>query len=358
MKIDLTKLEEQIALGNVNAQTHPRFPELRILKYSKQAVYTQAWNEITLLCRGLAIDAEGNVVVNCMPKFGNHNDMIGMPVIERNKNLPYTISVKEDGSLIQIVKWNSHLLITSSGSMDSPQVHMAARMLLNKYPHYQFKDGLTYILELIEPSNRIVLDYGDRESLVLLAIRNTETGEELPLDPSFECTETVNMSMEEVLKELPRPDYCNKEGWVLKWSNGERVKFKLAKYCLLHQVISGVSSKWIWECLKDRIDYRNSLIDVPDELMDWCDNERIKYQQSFSEVLLHVKTLCGEIKKATEVRKEQAEIVFKNHKPYAKFIFGLLDGKDISNIVWKSLEPKGGPNGSMRWGAGVGIDEE
>jgi RNA ligase len=355
MRIDLAKLQEEIDGGWVNVQTHPSLP-LRIIKYSKSSVYSARWNEITLRSRGVVIDADGVVAVNGFEKFFNNNQAEGVADYERSKHLSYTVSVKEDGSLIQIAKWNGHLIVTSSGSFSSPQVQMAQEMLAGQYNNYVFKDGLTYLFELVHPGNRIVLNYGERKSLILLAIRDTETGEELALDPMFECVEFRQMTIEDILKELPREDYINLEGYIVRFSNGVRIKYKYDKYVVLHKVISGISSKWVWECLSSGLNYRDTAVDIPDELDDWIKETAARLQNAFDESLKSAHKLYEEVVKISSVRKEQALFIQANHKIHAKEIFGLLDGRDISKLLWDKIEPKGGGSG-MKWGMGASAEE-
>jgi RNA ligase len=362
VKVDLTKLEEQVALGNVNYQVHPQLP-LKIYKYSKQAVYTQAWNDITLLCRGLVLDVDGNVVVNCMPKFYNNNQGEALPVFERTKGLSYEVFDKMDGSLLQIVNWNGQRIITSSGSFDSPQVHKAAEMLKKQYPHYVFKDGITYIFEIIYPENRIVLNYGDKECLTLLAMRETETGKDISytemshmLLDGWDIVQQVNKTVEEVLAELPQNDFINKEGYVVKFSNGDRLKFKFDKYCQLHKVISGISEKWVHANLRDGLDYRQSAVEIPDELNDWILETMAKYKQMFHAKMVETDAIWRETTAFSSVRKEQAQYLLSKHRESAKLVFGLLDGRDISKQIWDLLEPSG--EQQMKWGAGASADEE
>ena len=361
MKVDLKRIEDEIALGNVNFQVHPSLP-LRILKYSKQAVYTQAWNDITMRCRGLVIDDAGNIVVNCMPKFYNNNQAEVAAVLKRTENLVYEVFDKMDGSLLQIAKWNGHTVITSSGSFDSPQVHKATEMLLNKYSHYVFKDGLTYIFEIIYKENRIVLDYGDRESLTLLAVRETDTGEDIHVGlgiggySDWDLVQSVNKTIPEILAELPLDKFINKEGFVVKFANGDRVKYKYDKYVILHKAISGISSKWVHACLRDGLDTNNVLVDVPDELLGWVDAEKAKFKEAFDESMKHALSVYEEVKQKAQTRKEQAALVLSQHKMVAKLVFGLLDGRDISKMIWDTIEPSG--EQSKKWGIGACLEEE
>lgn len=361
MKVDLARLQEEIDGGWVNVHRHPSLP-LSLAKYSKSAVYSSHWNDITTICRGLVYDDGGNIVVHCLNKFYNHTQAEALPVLERTNGLPYEVFDKKDGSLLQVAKWNDHLIITSSGSFSSPQVHKAAEMLLKKYRHYHFENGLTYIMEIVWPQNKIVLSYGDEESLTLLAVRNTETGTDMSYNEmlvkfrGWDIVEKFEKTIPEILADLSRPQFINREGFVVMWSNGDRVKLKYNEYVRLHKLISGVSEKWVWQCLLDGVNPFESLIDVPDELNDFVNSTIAKYRAIFDEKMLRAKQLYAEVLAVSNVRKEQAIYVLAKHKSHAKLIFGLLDGRDISKMIYDEIEPSGVQQ--MKWGAGASVDEE
>ncbi len=44
-----------------------------------------------------------------------------------------------------------------------------------------------------------------------------------------------------------------KEGFIIRFDNGFRVKIKFAEYVRLHRIITQVSSKTIWEHLRDNL---------------------------------------------------------------------------------------------------------
>ena len=76
--------------------------------------------------------------------------------------------------------------------------------------------------------NRIVVDYGDYEGLVLLGAFETATGKELPYSvlkeiEGFDIVKEYDFEDFESLKDHNIP---NMEGYVVRFSNGERCKIK------------------------------------------------------------------------------------------------------------------------------------
>ena len=73
MKYNLKVLEEYIDKGLVVKQNHPTLP-LSIYNYSRTTQYDGMWDDITLNCRGLVLDNEGNVIAKPFPKFFNYEE--------------------------------------------------------------------------------------------------------------------------------------------------------------------------------------------------------------------------------------------------------------------------------------------
>ncbi|NBU99435.1 MAG: hypothetical protein EBS19_14710 [Spirochaetia bacterium] len=66
----LEKLNEYHEKGLVYKQIHPTLP-LTIWNYSEKVQYENLWDEITLMCRGLVTDNDGNIIARPFKKFFN-----------------------------------------------------------------------------------------------------------------------------------------------------------------------------------------------------------------------------------------------------------------------------------------------
>jgi len=337
MKVDLVRLHEEVEAGNVNVQRHSSLP-LSIYKYSKQAVYTRHWNEITLRCRGVVLDEESNVVVNGFLKFFNHDEQDGRSGYEMHKDFPYVVTEKLDGSLIQAAKYRGELVVTSSGSFESPQALRAKEMINPSL----IEEGKTYVFEIIYPENRIVLDYGDKVSLTLLAVRDTDTGHEFLLDEyeQFDRVKSVNMTLEEVESDLVRADYINKEGYVVRFADGFRVKCKYHEYMRLHKIVSGVNEKYVWECLRDKVDFETNLGNIPDELYDFIKKTKADLLAKYADIESQARNVYEYVNRSFPTRKDQAKEIMTNFKSVSSIVFAMLDKKDYSLTIWKMVEPE------------------
>jgi len=335
-------LEAEIEAGNVNKQVHPTLP-LAIYKYSKVCVFTSHWNEITLRCRGVVLDETGEIIINGFPKFFNHNQAECASEYAKRKesSMAYEVTDKMDGSLIQVARYRGQVVVASSGSFTSPQALKATELLTSRFN--EIMEHYSYLFELIYPENRIVLNYGDMTSLVLLAIRETETGFEIDrgLHPSIlNKVAVVNgRTLEEIEKDLKRDAFINKEGFIIKFSDGFRVKLKYDEYCRLHKIVSGVNEKYVWECLRDNVDIETQLVNVPDELYQFVRDAKAKFQAEYDGLDNAAKLIFYTINKEA-TRKEQAEFILRHYKEYAKILFMMLDGRDYSKLIWNAIEPE------------------
>ena len=67
-------LEEYYNDGLLHKQVHPTLP-LTIWNYSPKVQYEGLWDEITIQCRGLVTDDEGNIVARPFGKFFNYEEL-------------------------------------------------------------------------------------------------------------------------------------------------------------------------------------------------------------------------------------------------------------------------------------------
>ena len=72
--INRALLNEMIENDFVNVNKHPTH-DLFIYNYSPKAQYERVWNEVTMMCRGLILDADYNIVARPFKKFFNLGEM-------------------------------------------------------------------------------------------------------------------------------------------------------------------------------------------------------------------------------------------------------------------------------------------
>jgi hypothetical protein len=94
MKYDLNILYDYVAKGLVVGQSHATLP-LAIFNYSRTCQYDRLWDEVTLNCRGLILDTEGNVIAKPFPKFFNMEELSDSEIPKE----AFEVFEKMDGSL-------------------------------------------------------------------------------------------------------------------------------------------------------------------------------------------------------------------------------------------------------------------
>lgn len=331
-------LEEQ---RYVTVQKHPT-AELWIINYTEKCQYDGYWNEETMQCRGLIVDAEFNIKARPFKKFFNLDEHLSKNLSELPWSLPYTIMEKMDGSL-GILYWiEEEPFIATRGSFSSDQAVKANELLRTRYKDAPLDKRYTYLFEIIYKQNRIVVDYKEREELVLLSLIETETGEEFPPPkndwfpiPIVYPADTPR----EMLKVLcPNDGSC--EGIVIRFFDGTRVKIKTEEYVRLHRLLTQVSSYAIWELLKEGSNIDELIDNVPDEFFAWVKETKEALEGRFNRLLQEATELSQEVKDLS--RKEAAHIILQHEKPVSTAAFLLLDKKNKQAVdaIWKAIKPE------------------
>lgn len=326
--------------GLLYKQVHPTLP-LTIWNYSEKVQYENLWDKVTLMCRGIVTDNEGNIVAKPFEKFFN---------LEEGRHTPtenFEVYEKMDGSLGIVFWYDGQWVVATRGSFNSDQ-SIKGLELLKKYNTDVMFRHLTYCFEILYSENRIVVDYGDYEGLVLLGTFNTE-GKEYDIEMWKQYGFDVVKKYDGIkdFKELKSMIKDDQEGFVVKFNNGDRIKIKGVEYLRLHKIMTNMSTTSIWECLKNGDDIENILKDVPDEFYD-----KIKsYVRDLKYTHFQISERAGKIydrfrygkyndKYPEPTKKEFAEFVLKQEKVLQPVMFAMWDKKNYDDIIWRIIRPE------------------
>jgi RNA ligase len=250
--------------------------------------------------------------------------------------------------------------IASRGSFASEQALHATELLNKEYvpylDHYlHTKNGLvprinnahTFLFEIVYPDNRIVVNYGDMDDLVLLGAVHKELGHYVgPMEASAYFEDwpgpvTEVWKFNSFVDALSFPDRKGKEGVVIR-SGRNIVKLKQADYVELHRIVTNLSPKTIWEMLRDGKTVDSICADIPDEFHGYVTDIAGSLIKQASEigygVNIYYQSLVAKLGNGFS-RRQFAEIASKSQ--YKKYLFLLLDGKDIEPVVWDAIKPRG-----------------
>jgi RNA ligase len=142
------------------------------------------------------------------------------------------------------------------------------------------------------------------------------------------------------ISDLVKENDPSREGYVLRFSNGYRVKVKFEEYCRLHKIITNVSNVDIWEKLKDNLPLDEILDKVPDEFYGWVKKTENDLRERFQDIIEESEERIYSIKKklGDSERRIYAEEIKKEKNPGV--LFNLLDGRSPDQIIWKLVRPK------------------
>ena len=387
MKYELGILNDYIEKGLVIKQVHPTLP-LSIYNYSRTCQYGGLWDEITLACRGLVLDNEGNVIAKPFPKFFNYEEHTA----EEIPNELFDVYEKMDGSLGICFYYERELTyseryklwfngnyetgmeyfeeivpnfddpyyhptptkkgewhIATRGSFISEQA-VKGKELLGKYNFQKLHTDYTYLFEIIYKENRIVCDY-DFEDVVLLGVINTKTGIEVNLHSDTEDVRIQNIirniglnvvtrynTFGEGFDELKREISNSKEGYVIRFRNGMRMKIKGDEYVRLHRILTNFSTTDIWELLRTGGNLDEFLDRVPDEFDNWVRLTMLELQSQFESIKFRSVTDFEYYKIQSNGDKKEFALLIKNND-YRSILFAMWDGKSYDDTIWKMIKP-------------------
>ncbi|MBC7881196.1 MAG: T4 RnlA family RNA ligase [Anaerolineae bacterium] len=328
MSWNFAKIKEQIQGRYIAETKHPE-ADLYIYNYTPQAQYERYWTPETLACRGLILDAQGTVAARPFPKFFNLEEYQDPIPVE-----PFQVYEKLDGSLGILYFAHGKPRIATRGSFTSDQALKATELLYKQYLNSlgNLDPRLTYLFEIIYPQNRIVVDYGGKEMLTLLTVIETVTGQELPLPnigfPLVKCYDGIDD-----LSALKAFETENQEGFVIRFQSGLRLKVKFEEYKRLHRIVTQVSTKTIWEYLRDGRPLEGLLDRVPDEFYDWVKATKASLEAQYAEIEDAARSEFKDLGN----RKENA--FYYQTCTYPGILFSMLDGKDYSQAIWRMVKP-------------------
>lgn len=128
-----------------------------VLKYKKSVFYDNLWNEYLEECRGTIVDNNFDVVARPFSKIYNYGIETKAPVLP--SDTPVTAYRKVNGFMVAMTWNNDDILVSTTGSTDSPYVAMAKEMMELEQPWANWKSaismnrGYTMMFECVHPND-------------------------------------------------------------------------------------------------------------------------------------------------------------------------------------------------------------
>lgn len=255
-------LYDYVGRGLVSCRNAPDAPHLSTYCYTQRCVVDGAWDDVTTIARGIVLDhAERVVRALPFPKFFNYGERgVDVPAC------PFVAEEKMDGSLGIVFHDGTRWRAATKGSLDSEQARWASERIPDG-----LERGHTYLFEIIYQANRIVVPYAF-EGLVLLSAY-TLTGHEWHPEELDELASTIGVrrpqrsafaTFADMLRDV-EGFKADREGYVVRFEDGTRLKVKGAEYLRVHRLISRVTPLGVWDVLASGDDWRAVMAQLPDE---------------------------------------------------------------------------------------------
>jgi RNA ligase len=325
--------------------------------YTPTCPYVNNWNFLETISRGLVLNRiTGEVVARPFDKFFNwgEKDRDGN---ERKTNASIAmVYEKMDGSLGILFRHNGKYHITTKGGFESEQGVWATNFLKN-YALDDLPEELTLLFEIIYPDNRIVVDYGQTETLALIGARNRFNGEYLKPDELHDLGNEYNFDVREMwhIGVYNRVDHIlhlmNKkfrdgeveEGFVVLFNDGQRFKFKYNEYFKLHKERSNITKKRVLEAMKE-FRLQQYLENIPTEYLEQVKTWASEIECAYDEIQLHIErdvasvlgSLIADGIQGLDRRKQFALRITKDMK-YVSGMFNHYDGRDNEEYIYKII---------------------
>ena len=321
------------------------------------------WTQENKIFRSSIWNKEGELVSAGFPKFpnwGEQPDVFPLPTSLKGCNC----IEKLDGSSLIVSKYRGRIILRTRGTFDASVHENGAELeeFLKRYPtlSHNIDTGVkSLIFEWTSPNQRIVLNYGDKPTFVLIGgIYHKDyslfTQAELdtlaewhdfdrPKVYSFDSIENLSIMVKE---------WKGKEG-VVVYSKDDQVlhKVKSAWYLALHKMKSEIAN------IENLVDVYLTW-EMPEyEAFEARLVETFDYEL-FSQIIGDVSKICEAKKNADRIvahmkhtvpyfqaktRKEAALEIIDAYGATAKkgIMFNLLDGRELDSKAWKTLIMQG-----------------
>lgn len=298
-------------------------------------------------CRGIIFDREGYLMSRPFHKFFNINEREETQSHAVDMTQSHVIMEKMDGSMIRPIIMDGELrLATKMGVTEvAAQAEEWLAMqdsFLKAWLRQCVEDGVTPLFEWVSPHNQIVLAYEEAD-LVYLGTRDNTTGAYV-MDKS--CPFTVVPQYGSVEGNIA--DYIarqrqaeGREGDIIRFADGHMCKIKNDWYVRIHKAM-------------DRVRFDRNIVDLiineevddvvplmPADVVRRVRQFEIDFWNAFSAKLNRLYGLRIAAQQSYEDDRKRIALEMVptlENKADASFIFRMLDGKDLRQLLFEHVE--------------------
>lgn len=331
----LADLDQLLVDRLISKRPHPSLP-LFIYNYTASAQHgsLDEWPPALCDCRGLVLGHDGTIHGRPFRKFWNYEQVLDrIPSHE-----PFTVWEKLDGSLGVVFSFEGQRVVATRGTFDSDQAVWAAEFFDRQYPDFVPEEDRTYLFEIIYPANKIVVDYGERAGVYLLAVLRRDGSDD---EERYHAAKFPTAQRFDGIKDFAivnsDPAFAGQEGFVVRWASGFRAKVKAEEYKRIHRLITQCSTRTIWEMLRSGTSTAELIDRVPADFQVWVKAQIETLQSAFADVLARAEADFRDIG-PRESRKDFA--LEARTRKNNNLLFSMLDQKPLDDAIWKIIEPQ------------------
>jgi hypothetical protein len=218
------------------------FPGLYVLKYKKRVFFDNLWNDYLEECRGTIVDKDFNVISRPFTKIYNYGIESRAPRLAGDTEI--TAFRKINGFMVAVTLYGDNILISTTGSIDSPYVDMAREMINIDQYHEVCKHwpGYTFMFECVHKNDPHIIP--EKPGMYLLGWRKNTWNSQVQVDIDLLWALSKNFGAHQVdwiltnLSELREMIKSVKhEGFVFYTDSGVSSKIK-SPYYLTNKFVS------------------------------------------------------------------------------------------------------------------------
>ena len=242
-----------------------------VLKYSKSVFFDNLWNEYLEECRGTIVDEDFNVISRPFTKIYNYGIEKQAPVLAPETKV--TAYRKVNGFMVAVTWYQDEILVSTTGSTDSPYVAMAKEMMQKQmdWPKWEViikpNAGWTFMFECVHPEDPHIIP--ETPGMHFIGCRKNEWDSTVDgygadvawkvfngaffMAPPMECFQTTVGNLVQQSKNVKH------EGFVFYTEDGQSAKIKSPYY---------LTSKWV-----ARNPRTDKLVDIKNDIKKNLDEE-------------------------------------------------------------------------------------
>lgn len=350
MNYDMSEFDKLVEEGYIRKVEKG---DLILYNYTDKTTYARHWNDYTKAARGIILEkSTSKLVAKTFPKFFNLGE-IEETFLPNLPDATYDVYEKVDGSLGIIFHYNGEWHVATRGSFTSEQAKKGLEILRSQYKMACLSPDTTYLVEIVYPDNKIVVNYGNEEKLVLLGayIGSSELSFEdvkvaaaylgMPIVKQYNYT--IN-EMIELQKTMPK----DQEGFVVKFRNGLRVKIKGEEYLKIHKMISNMSPLSFWEVMVNGVVNREYIMQLPEEFRSDFEPILESLEAQYRKVMLEIDQDLLKLPQIDITTREGKKTIglflqSENNLNHSGAMFGILlnQPESVNKYIMKLIRPTG-----------------